>query len=115
MAINLDEIIAGSSSVDDVVKALTESQKSNQNTAAQLSKLAEAAKGSFNPMFWLKQNVSPASTAGTLSNEGGYKRHVIEAQENGEAPMTREEYNRMRQKMQDSEKGNTNSKGMARG
>ena len=104
MSINLDEIIAGSNSVDDVIAALTENQKANQGTAAQLSQLAEAAKGSFNPLHWIKNNASVGSTVDTVGSEQDYRRHQIEAQENGETPMSREEFNRMRKKMRDSEK-----------
>ena len=105
MSINLDEIISSSNSVDDLVKLLAGEQQGNQKAAEQLMQLAEASQGSLNPIKWIKDRVSPGSAAGTLSNEPDYKRYVIEAQENGEKPMSRDEYNRMRQKAQQDEKG----------
>lgn len=108
MSINLDEIISNSSSVDDLVKALAGEQQNNQKAAEQLMQLAEAGKGSLNPLQWLKEQVSPASTAGTVSNNEEYRRYQIQMQENGETPMSREEFNRMKQKAQDDErKGST--------
>ena len=100
MSINLDEIISNSSSVEDVVKALAGEQESTKKAAEQLLQLAEASKGSMSPLQWLKDKVSPASTAGTLANDLDYKKYVIEANENGETPMSRQEYNAMRQKAQ---------------
>ena len=104
MSINLDEIISSSTSVDDLVKALAGEQQGTQKAAQQLMQLAEASRGSMNPVQWIKDNVSPRSTAGTLSNDSDYKQHVIQATENGEEPMTREEYNKMREKTQSNPK-----------
>lgn len=113
MAINLDEIIANSSSVEDLVNALAGEQKSTQTAADQLVQLAEAARGSMSPTQWLKGIVSPRSTAGTLATDTDYKNYVIQATENGEEPMTRQEYLKMQEEMQKQNKQSTASKGRA--
>ena len=115
MAINLDKIIANSSSVDEVVKALSGESQSSQTAAQQFMQLAEAARGSMNPLQRVKEWVSPRSTAGTLATDADYKNYVIQAQENGETPMSRQEYLRMREEEQKQQKQQQQSKGTVRG
>lgn len=115
MAINLDEIIANSSSVDEVVKALSGESQSSQTAAQQFMQLAEAARGSMNPLQRVKEWVSPRSIAGTLATDADYKNYVIQAQENGETPMSRQEYLRMREEEQKQQKQQQQSKGTVRG
>ena len=91
---DLDKIIADSGSVEDVVAALQSSQESTKSTAAQLVQLAEAARGSMSPMQWIKDKMSPNSVGGTLATADEYRRHVIEAAEAGEEPLSREEFNK---------------------
>lgn len=40
----------------------------------------------------LQKFVSPNSTAGQLGNDDAYRQHVIEAQTNGQQPMTKDEF-----------------------
>lgn len=40
----------------------------------------------------LQRFVSPTSTVGKLASDDAYRQHVIEAQSNGAAPMTREQF-----------------------
>lgn len=103
MSLNLDDIIKGSSSVDDVVSALTENLTQQQAAKGQMAQLADVGiqlAGAKDVLKWIKDRVSPGSTAGTLGNDEEYKRYVIDAAEKGEPQMTREEFNKMKERQQ---------------
>jgi hypothetical protein len=41
---------------------------------------------------WLKQKISPTSTAGTVGNDGLYRQYVMQASEQGMEPLSREDF-----------------------
>ena len=92
MAINLDEIVAGSNSVEDIVKALTAESESASNASKQMMSVADAAVGSLNPLNWIKGVISPKSTAGTFTTDQAYKKHYTDSLENGEEPLSKEDF-----------------------
>jgi hypothetical protein len=103
MAINLDEIVAGSSSVDELMKALSAESESSTVASKQMLQLAQAAQGSLNPLNWLKSKVSPRSAAGILSTDQEYKQYYIDTASQGDEPLSREEF--LKQKQMQQQKG----------
>lgn len=100
MAINLDEIVAGSSSVDELMKALTAESESVTGASQQMLQLAEAAQGTLNPLKWLKNAVSPKSTAGTVSIDAEYKKYYIDTSSQGDEPLSKDEFIKQKQAQQ---------------
>ena len=96
MAINLDEIISSSNSVDDLLGALTQESAGATKTSAQLSQLYAAASGVANSGSWLdklKEAVSPKSAAGTVLYDQLYKKYYTDTigSDSGE-PVSKEEF-----------------------
>ena len=95
MAINLDEIISGSNSVEDLLGALKTESAGATKTSAQLSQLYAAAEGLSNSSSWLdklKEAVSPKSTAGTLQYDKLYKQYYIDQSSAGNEPVSKEDF-----------------------
>lgn len=95
MAVNLDEIIAGSNSVDDLLQAITAESTAATKSSAQLQKLYAAAEGVASSGSWmqkLKQAITPTSAAGKLQYQKEYNDYVIEMTSQGETPVSREEF-----------------------
>lgn len=96
MSINLDEIISGSNSVDDLLGALTQESAGATKTSAQLSQLYAAAEGVSNSGGWLeklKGAVSPKSTAGAVLYDQLYKKYYTDTigSDSGE-PVSKEQF-----------------------
>jgi hypothetical protein len=109
MAIDLDAIVAGSNSVDDLVAALSQESASNAKASAQIMQLAGAGQGSLAPLEWLKSKISPGSTAGKLNTRQLYLKYVTDATSNGEAPISSEEFEKRLQ--DEANKANKANKG----
>ena len=108
MAINLDEMISGATSVDDLLAVLTEESSASKKASAQLTKLAGAAEGVASSGSWLdklKSVITPTSAAGKLMTDELYKQYYIDATSNGEEPVSREEFLKALEKSKASQKG----------
>lgn len=92
MAINLDEIVAGSNSVDELVSALKSESDAAQANVEKMAQVAQAASGSFNPAKWLKDKITAPSKAGEVVNDAGYKQYYIDQLDKGEEPLSKQEY-----------------------
>jgi hypothetical protein len=104
MAIDLDSIIAGSNSVDDVVAALQQEQQGTQKTAGQLQQLAEASKGTMSPLEWMKDKIGLSNI-----NTDNYRNYYLKTQERGEEPMSKEEYMKAEKQKEQEGKSKSNS------
>ena len=95
MSINLDEIISGANSVDDLLSALKTESAGATKTSAQLSQLYAAAEGIGNSGGWLdklKEAVSPRSTAGVLQYDNLYKKYYTAQISAGNEPVSKDEF-----------------------
>lgn len=92
MSINLDEIVANSGSMDELLSAVGLESEANAKASGQLMQLVDASKGTLSPLEWLKSKISPNSTAGKIANDGVYKKYVIDMMEQGEEPLSRDEF-----------------------
>lgn len=95
MSINLDEIIAGSDSVDSLLGALSAESAGATKTSAQLSQLYAAAEGLSNSGGWLgklKEAISPASPAGKMQYDSLYKKYYIDQTSAGNEPVSKEDF-----------------------
>lgn len=95
MSINLDEVIAGSNSVEDLLGALKSESAGATKTSAQLQQLYAAAEGVGSSGGWLdklKEAVSPKSAAGTQHYDNLYKKYYIDQTAGGNEPVSKEEF-----------------------
>jgi hypothetical protein len=92
MAINLDEIISSSNSVDDVVAALQNETAAQIQTRAQAKKLAQAGQSALNPLEWLKGMLDPKSPAGGIANRDAYRQYYLQTVGEGKDPITEKEF-----------------------
>ena len=99
MAINLDEIVANSNSVDELVAALGSEAQAAQVAGQQMAQVADAATKT-SPLDWFKKLVSPKSTAGALDMRQEYKRYYNEQLDKGEDVVPYEEFVKQRKEEQ---------------
>ena len=95
MAIDLNSVIAGSNSVEDLMGVLQQESAGAKQASAQLSQLYAAAEGVANSGSWLnklKAAITPSSAAGKVMYQKEYTDYVTETQSNGEEPVSREEF-----------------------
>ena len=96
MSINLDEIVAGSNSVDDLISAISGASAENAKAGSQILQLVEATKGTLSPMDWLKSKISAPSAAGKLRDQADYMDYQVREQEQGNTPKSMEEWSKER-------------------
>ena len=95
MSINIDEIIAGSNSTDDLLQALSLKSQESQADSAALVKLASAAEGIVKPSSWLdklKSVVTPKSVAGQLDTKSLYNKYYTDQIDKGIEPVSIEDF-----------------------
>ena len=95
MATNLDQIISGSNSVDDLLAALQTESAAAKQSSAQLQKLYAAADGVASSGNWLtklKEAITPTSAAGKMQYQKEYNDYYIDMTSQGETPVSREEF-----------------------
>ena len=108
MALNLDDIISQSNSVDDVVAALQNETAAQLRVRQQAAKIADAGQSALNPLEWLKGLIDPRSPAGGLANRDAYRKYYLDAIENGEEPMSQKEFiDMLYKKQQENQQSNS--------
>lgn len=107
MGINLDAIISGANSVDDLVSALSAESKQNALASTQIAQIAEAAKGTYNPgamiKATIKQNSAPSQASAPASSEQSqanpeealYQRYVADYASKGKSPLSIEDFTKV--------------------
>lgn len=110
MALNLDEIISSSNSVDDVVAALQNETAAQLKVREQARKIADAGQSALNPLEWLKGVIDPRSTSGIVANSDAYNKYYMDAVSKGEEPMSRKEFLDVMNKQQQQRQQQSNSR-----
>ena len=106
MSINLDEIVAGSNSVDDLISAISGASAENAKASNQILQLVEATKGTLSPIQQLKDLITAPSAAGKLRDQKEYMDYQVQEQENGNRPKSWEDWSKEREQ---SKQKNPNS------
>ena len=105
MSINLDEIVANAGSMDELLSAVGLESQANAKASGQLMQLVDASKGTLSPLEWLKSKIAPTSKAGEVTYDAAYKKYYIDMMEQGEEPLSKEEFMKKFEEQQSKTRG----------